>query len=174
MPVSLTDGDALALAVAGVVAAAAVLWLLMSSVCCLLAVATRRPAWARIAPRLMRRWVELVLAASVAALPGAPAHAAVRDVPVVRAPAPAPTPPPVRAVDAPPPETPRPSHVVVHGDNLWLIAAQQLRAARGRAPTAAEIVPYWRAVIATNRAHLRSRDPNLIYPGEIVMLPPVL
>jgi nucleoid-associated protein YgaU len=36
-----------------------------------------------------------------------------------------------------------------------------------------EISPYWRVVIETNREGLRSGDPDLIYPGETVVLPPV-
>jgi hypothetical protein len=38
-------------------------------------------------------------------------------------------------------------------------------------PTAAEITPVWVEVIAANRDRLRSGDPDLIFPGEIVVLP---
>ena len=38
-------------------------------------------------------------------------------------------------------------------------------------PADTRIVPYWRRVIATNRATLRSGDPSLIFPGELVTLP---
>jgi nucleoid-associated protein YgaU len=34
------------------------------------------------------------------------------------------------------------------------------------------ISPYWRAVIRANRAALRSGDPDLIFPGEWISLPP--
>jgi nucleoid-associated protein YgaU len=53
------------------------------------------------------------------------------------------------------------------GDNLWAIARAALR---GNARDA-EIAPYWEALIAANRSHLRSGDPNLIYPGEVLGLP---
>lgn len=56
--------------------------------------------------------------------------------------------------------------VVRPGDNLWVIAR---RAVRSDDP--ATIAPYWRAVVAANAPTLRSRDPNLIYPGERIRLP---
>jgi hypothetical protein len=59
----------------------------------------------------------------------------------------------------------------VPGDNLWRIATTRLATQLGRAPSDAEIVPYWQRVIATNRATLRSGDPNLIHPGELIALP---
>ncbi|GIU88137.1 MAG: hypothetical protein KatS3mg009_2652 [Acidimicrobiia bacterium] len=64
-------------------------------------------------------------------------------------------------------------HVVVAGDNLWRIAAAEVARVTGaaRAPDAA-VLPYWRAVVAANRATLRSGDPSLVYPGEVVTLPP--
>ena len=64
------------------------------------------------------------------------------------------------------------THTVDGGDNLWVIADQHLRAA-GFEPTNAVITSYWRRVIEANRPTLRSGDPNLIYPGEIINLPPV-
>jgi nucleoid-associated protein YgaU len=71
-----------------------------------------------------------------------------------------------------PPPTPREHHVVVPGDNLWRIAATRLAAALGREPSDAEIAPYWQRVIAANRTTLRSGDPDLVFPGELVALPP--
>jgi nucleoid-associated protein YgaU len=59
------------------------------------------------------------------------------------------------------------SVVVVEGDHLWKISAGHLR------PDAAdhEIAPYWLEVIDVNTPNLRSGDPDLIYPGEVVELP---
>ena len=59
------------------------------------------------------------------------------------------------------------------GENLWVIARTALTAATGQPPRDSEVVRYWNRVIAANRATLRSGDPNLIFPGEIVTLPAV-
>jgi hypothetical protein len=73
-----------------------------------------------------------------------------------------------------PPSTAATSVVVSPGDNLWTIAAAQLAATSNRPRTAlsdAEIARYWVAVCDANRARLRSRDLNLIHPGETILLP---
>ncbi len=62
--------------------------------------------------------------------------------------------------------------VVEKGDHLWSISADHLQASTGEEPSAAEITPVWVEVIEANRARLRSGDPDLIYPGETVVLPP--
>ena len=62
--------------------------------------------------------------------------------------------------------------VVEKGDHLWSISADHLEATTGKEPSAAEITPVWVEVIEANRARLRSGDPDLIYPGETVVLPP--
>jgi hypothetical protein len=58
------------------------------------------------------------------------------------------------------------------GDNLWVISRRHLTGALGRVPASDEIAPYWRQVIARNRPHLLSGNPDLIYPGEVIRLPP--
>jgi hypothetical protein len=65
------------------------------------------------------------------------------------------------------------SYTVADGDNLWEIAAGHLATVLDRQPSAGEIGDYWRTVISVNRDTLRSSDPNLIYPGEIITLPGV-
>jgi hypothetical protein len=87
--------------------------------------------------------------------------------PVEPAPALAPAP---RAATAPD-RRPQTSYVVRTGDNLWTIARAALIARGTRDPDDTTIVPYWQSVIAANAGALRSGDPNLIYPGEIVALP---
>ena len=89
-------------------------------------------------------------------------------------PAPSPTPDPGPAAPDPGPVPAAGAYVVGPGDNLWVIAARQL-AAPGRsvaAVPAAEIAPYWHGLIERNGPHLRSGDPNLIFPGEVIELPP--
>ena len=95
------------------------------------------------------------------------------------------TPPPSPGTPLPPsapqgrPSAPRPGaerHEVVAGDNLWAIAEGHLAEATGRSPealTEAEVAAYWLALIEANEGRLRSGDPNLIFPGETVICPPV-
>jgi hypothetical protein len=67
-------------------------------------------------------------------------------------------------------------HRVVEGDNLWAIARDHLARATGRRAgdlTEREIARYWLDVVDANRAGLRSGDPDLIFPGEMIKLPPV-
>jgi nucleoid-associated protein YgaU len=64
------------------------------------------------------------------------------------------------------------AHVVVAGDNLWQIArAEVIRASGSDRPANARIAPYWQQVVEANRSTLRSGDPSLIFPGEVVTLP---
>ncbi|MDJ0664786.1 MAG: LysM peptidoglycan-binding domain-containing protein [Acidimicrobiia bacterium] len=63
------------------------------------------------------------------------------------------------------------TYVVVKGDNLWNIAAAYLELSAGSALNADHIGEYWRRVIEQNQTTLRSGDPNLIYPGEMIVLP---
>jgi nucleoid-associated protein YgaU len=63
--------------------------------------------------------------------------------------------------------------IVAKGDHLWKISGHHLHSVLGRPATNTEISPYWRRVVDTNRSNLRSGNPDLIYPGEIVTLPAV-
>jgi nucleoid-associated protein YgaU len=56
--------------------------------------------------------------------------------------------------------------LVEKGDHLWSISSDQLQDA-----TTAEISSLWREVIAVNIDRLRSGNPDLIYPGEWVLVP---
>lgn len=64
-------------------------------------------------------------------------------------------------------------HVVVPGDHLWGISVERLTAAFGRAPSEVETATYWSELVDANRSTLRSGDPDLIFPGEVVTCPPV-
>ena len=67
-----------------------------------------------------------------------------------------------------------PLYTVVKGDNLWTISAAHLAASfPDRRVDADEISIYWRRVIELNTPNLTSGDPNLIYPGEEIVLPAI-
>jgi hypothetical protein len=69
------------------------------------------------------------------------------------------------------------SVVVAPGDNLWELSAAEFARATGRGSADLandEIASYWSVVCDANRATVRSGDVNLIYPGEVIVLPPVL
>jgi hypothetical protein len=68
------------------------------------------------------------------------------------------------------------THTVTGGEHLWSIAAARVASASGRASAdlaPADIAPYWLRVVELNRQRLRSGNPNLVYPGEVVELPPL-
>ena len=74
---------------------------------------------------------------------------------------------------APPDLTPM-THTVVTGDTFWSIAEDTLRARGGGVVSEADVVPYWHTLIDANRPRLRAPDaPDLIYPGQIFVLPPI-
>jgi nucleoid-associated protein YgaU len=102
-----------------------------------------------------------------------------RPAPVMQVVGPAATEPPVMTfMLAPPPVAVTPAaaagtYTVSPGDTFWSIADQTLRAA-GHDPDDGAIVPYWRSLIEANRDRLRARDePDLIFPGQVFVLPPV-
>lgn len=64
-------------------------------------------------------------------------------------------------------------YTVVSGDNLWTIAAHHISDTTAVEPDASKITAYWLELIAANRDTLRSGDPNLIFPGEVLSLPVV-
>ncbi len=184
-PITSWTGDDLALTTAWALGVLWCIWLVGASLVCELGLRTRRvrlaSAGACFAPAFVRRLAEVAIVGSCvigSALPaGASArHAiappAVQDEPVVRSPAPIVheqrrTPhAPVLVAPAP-----RRSHLVRAGDNLWRIARGELVARGKTQPDDATIARYWQHVIAANRTTLRSGNPNLIFPGELVALP---
>lgn len=60
------------------------------------------------------------------------------------------------------------------GDSLWRLAAAALGAAHGvdgDRLTPEAVTPYWLDVVSANRQRLRSGDPDVIHPGEVIDLP---
>lgn len=64
-------------------------------------------------------------------------------------------------------------YTVVRGDHFWSIAHAHLAAELGRDVTEDEVCAYWSRLVEANRASIRSGDPNLIFPGEVITLVPV-
>jgi nucleoid-associated protein YgaU len=65
---------------------------------------------------------------------------------------------------------------VAPGDSLWTIAGNHLARTTGGGagePTTDQVTAYWERVKDANRGRLRSGDPDLIEPGETIVLPPV-
>jgi nucleoid-associated protein YgaU len=66
-----------------------------------------------------------------------------------------------------------PARVIVRpGDNLWLIARVALERGSVARIDDSAVARYWQDVIGANRSTLRSGDPSLVFPGEIIALPP--
>lgn len=73
-----------------------------------------------------------------------------------------------------PPQDPQPVQWQVQpGQHFWAVAEKVLASAWQRAPSDAEIDPYWRHLVETNRPILRDpANPDLLYPGQVLTVPP--
>lgn len=61
---------------------------------------------------------------------------------------------------------------VRRGDHLWSLSERHLQQVLGMPhPGEPAVARYWARVIDVNRAIIRSGDPDLIYPGEVITLP---
>lgn len=60
------------------------------------------------------------------------------------------------------------------GEHFRSIAEAALREALGRAPTEAELVPFWRTLVDQNRGVLADpENPELLFPGQVLVVPPI-
>jgi hypothetical protein len=135
---------------------------------------------ARLSPPLVRWLLGVGLAGALAAGPAGAAAAGPPPTMVLLPddePSPPTTPPPAPVPSPSAPVAPPPAVAAVTlgpGDHLWSVAARTLAAAWGRVPSEREVAPYWRLVVERNRAGLPNPgDPDLVFPGEVVHLPPV-
>lgn len=64
--------------------------------------------------------------------------------------------------------------IVQPGDSLWTIAETHLRQSHDAPVSKAELDGYWRRLIEANRERLaHADDPNQIYSGQRIVLPPI-
>lgn len=62
-------------------------------------------------------------------------------------------------------------YVVQPGDSMWSVSSAYLRRNRSDPVPGHEVTHIWRQVVDLNRTRVRSGDPDLIFPGEILLLP---
>lgn len=62
-------------------------------------------------------------------------------------------------------------YVVQPGDSIWSVSFVHLHRSRTGPVPDPEVLRVWRQVVDLNRGRLRSGDPDLIFPGEILTLP---
>ena len=60
---------------------------------------------------------------------------------------------------------------VAAGDHMWNIARRLLSVSMPAPPATGQIASYWVDLVEANRETIRSGDPDLIYPGETLLLP---
>lgn len=103
-------------------------------------------------------------------VPPAPVPSPAAAPPVAPEQASAPSPAPV---PLPAPPTAADTWTVRRGDSFWVIAHRVLADAWGRAPSARETDPYWRALVEANRSRLADADnPDLLFAGQVLAVPP--
>jgi hypothetical protein len=67
-----------------------------------------------------------------------------------------------------------PTWTIAPGEHLWAVARETLADSWHRAPTDAEVTPYWRALIEINRSRLiDSTNADYVLAGQIFVLPDV-
>jgi DNA-binding SARP family transcriptional activator/LysM repeat protein len=63
--------------------------------------------------------------------------------------------------------------VVERGDSLWSISEDRLEDDLGREAADSEVAPYWQDVVHANQdRYVQPGNPNLIYPGQVLVVPP--
>jgi hypothetical protein len=64
--------------------------------------------------------------------------------------------------------------IVEPGQSFWSIAEATESRLLGRSPTTREVALYWVALVDANASRLvRQGDPNLVYVGQSILLPPM-
>lgn len=113
-------------------------------------------------------------AADSAAAPTATATMSQLDTATLRVEEPEATMQVIEDVPSPAPSTPPAASpdewVVEPGDSFWSIAEDVVADRLGRPGSEPEVAAYWGRLVEANRSSLASGDPDLIYPGERMLL----
>ena len=118
------------------------------------------------APPVMRRLSSAGTDPATDPAPGTPSGAAAAPA------APADGVTPTRSTPGGPPAAAGRSWTVAPGDHFWAVAEGVLADAWGRAPTDAEVDPYWRAMVQANVDVLRDPgNPDLLFQGQVIDVP---
>ncbi len=64
-------------------------------------------------------------------------------------------------------------YVVQPGDNMWSVSSRHASRNQSDSVSASHVIAVWRQVVDLNRERIESGDPDLIYPGETLLLPDV-
>ena len=64
-------------------------------------------------------------------------------------------------------------YTVRPGDNMWTITADYLAEVLAAKPSTNHVSRVWRVVMDLNRGSIRSGNVDLIFPGEVLILPPI-
>ncbi len=67
--------------------------------------------------------------------------------------------------------SPKQNWVVRSGEHFWSIATSHVGDTLGHPPTAPQVVEYWKSLVDANLEVIRSGNPDLIHPGEVLELP---
>lgn len=62
-------------------------------------------------------------------------------------------------------------YVVQPGDNMWSVSSRHASRSQADPVSASRVIAVWRQVVDLNRERIESGDPDLIYPGETLLLP---
>jgi hypothetical protein len=151
-----------------------------------------RPTWTlRVTPEIVRRMIGLGVAGALsvptlaaAATTEVPVLVQVETVPTTSTASPAPTlirvgPAPTAPTAAPPRASPTTSAAatvwqVRPGDHFWSIAERTVAGHGGDSTDDAVVARYWRVLVEANRDRLVvADDPDLIVPGQLLVMPPL-
>ncbi len=67
--------------------------------------------------------------------------------------------------------SPKQTWIVRSGEHFWSIATSHVGHTLGHPPTAPQVVEYWKSLVDANLEVIRSGNPDLIHPGEVLELP---